>query len=199
MTNDQVMGALTFLGEAERLKDVLRSSHTSTGRRESTAEHTWRLCLMAVVFEDAFDGIDFAKLLKICVIHDLGEALNGDVPAVEQGGDAGRSARERADLRDLAAALDEPTRAGIMALWDDYEGASSPEGVLAKGLDKLETILQHTQGRNPEDFDYEFNLAYGRERTSAHPLLAAIRDALDQRTRARLSQQGRPSPASNTR
>ena len=187
MTSDQVTGALTFLREAERLKSVLRSSHTSTGRRESTAEHTWRLCLVAVVFAD---GIDLAKLLKICVVHDLGEALNGDVPAVEQGGDAGRSARERADLGELAAALDGSKRAEVMALWDEYETASSFEGVLAKGLDKLETILQHNQGRNPASFDYRFNLAYGRERTSAHPLLATIREALDQDTRARLSRLG---------
>ena len=145
---------------------------------------------MAVVFADAFEGVDVAKLLKICVVHDLGEALNGDVPAVEQGGDAGRSARERADLHELAAALDEAKRAEIMALWDEYETASSFEGVLAKGLDKLETILQHNQGRNPASFDYGFNLAYGRERTSAHPLLAAIREALDQDTRAKLPRQG---------
>ena len=190
MTNNQVIGALSFLREAEKLKDVLRSSHTSTGRPESTAEHTWRLCLMAIVFADAFDGIDLAKLLKICVIHDLGEALNGDVPAVEQAKDASKSARERADLRELADALDESKRAEIMALWDEYENASSFEGVLAKGLDKLETILQHSQGRNPADFDYEFNLSYGRKQTSAHPLLATIRDVLDQGTRARLPRQG---------
>ena len=75
---------LKFIGEAERLKNVLRRSHTSEGRQESTAEHTWRLCLLAMVFEDQLPGLDFAKVLKMCVVHDLGEAIHGDVPAVIQ-------------------------------------------------------------------------------------------------------------------
>jgi putative hydrolase of HD superfamily len=72
-----------------------------------------------------------------------------------------------------------------LSLWDEYEAATSVEARLAKGLDKLETILQHTQGANPPDFDYAFNLAYGRQYTSADPLLAAIRARLDQETARR--------------
>jgi len=52
-----------------------------------------------------------------------------------------------------------------------------------KALDKLETILQHTQGLNPADFDYEFNLGYGRRYTDATPFLAALREVLDDETR----------------
>lgn len=66
---------LEFLRGAERLKSVLRSAHTSTGRRESTAEHTWRLCLFAMVLEHRLPGLDIARVLKLCVVHDLGEAL----------------------------------------------------------------------------------------------------------------------------
>ena len=55
---DHIQGRLTFLQEAERLKSVLRSAHTSTGRAESTAEHTWRLCLMAMCFADQLAGLD---------------------------------------------------------------------------------------------------------------------------------------------
>ena len=61
--------------------------------------------------------------------------------------------------------------------------------MLAKGLDKLETILQHNQGRNPAEFDYAFNLTYGLKQTSAHPLFAEIRAILDEETRARLLEQ----------
>src|SRR3712207_8775567 len=57
----------------------------------------------------------------------------------------------------------------IVGLWDEYESARSREAAIAKGLDKLETILQHTQGRNPPDFDYAFNLGYGqRYRSEEH-------------------------------
>ncbi|MEI4220283.1 MAG: HD domain-containing protein [Candidatus Dasytiphilus stammeri] len=66
------MVRLQFIREAEKLKDTLRSSFTSQGRQESTAEHSWRLCLMALTFEDQLKSLNFAKLLKLCVIHDLG-------------------------------------------------------------------------------------------------------------------------------
>lgn len=69
--------------------------------------------------------------------------------------------------------------------------ASSPEAIIAKGLDKLETILQHNQGENPVDFDYAFNLGYGQRQTSAHPLLAEIRTLLDDETKER-AQASRP-------
>lgn len=187
MTTDEIRGTLEFLRQAEKLKDVLRSGHTSGGRPESTAEHTWRLCLMALVFADSLDGIDVAKLLKICIIHDLGEALSGDVPAVEQRPDDGKADRERADLAQLTQTLPARQRNEILSLWEEYESTASPEAVLAKGFDKLETILQHAQGLNPADFDYGFNLTYGLRQTSAHPLLAQIRSFLDGETAARQS------------
>jgi putative hydrolase of HD superfamily len=80
MLEDDIKGALDFLRSAEKLKDVLRSGYTSGGRPESTPEHTWRLCLMVIVFANALGDIDIAKLLKICIVHDLGEALSGDIP-----------------------------------------------------------------------------------------------------------------------
>jgi putative hydrolase of HD superfamily len=185
MSADRILGALEFLREAERLKSTLRSGYTSEGRPESTAEHSWRLCLMALVFADEFENIDALRLIKLCIVHDLGEALSGDIPAIYQTGDMNKSAQERADLETLTQALDPKKRAEILGLWEEYETAASPEAILAKGLDKLETILQHNQGKNPEDFDYVFNLGYGRKQTSAHPLLATIRAVLDEETQAR--------------
>jgi putative hydrolase of HD superfamily len=68
MAPHELQGCLDFLRECERMKNVLRSGHTSTGRPESTAEHTWRLCLMAMLFERELQGLDFGKLLKLCVV-----------------------------------------------------------------------------------------------------------------------------------
>ena len=185
MDRDALQGCLTFLRETERLKDVLRSAYTSSGRRESTAEHTWRLCLMAMVFERELGPIDFARLLKICIVHDLGEAVSGDIPAVEQRLDMNKAENERRDFLQLLAPLDEERRTELLALWDEYDRGSSPEAMLVKGLDKLETILQHNQGKNPPEFDYAFNLTYGEKYTSGHPLLRAIREMLDRDTSRR--------------
>jgi putative hydrolase of HD superfamily len=65
---------------------------------------------------------------------------------------------------------------------DEYEAAESAEAKLAKALDKLETILQHTQGDNPPDFDYRFNLGYGRQHTEGPPIIVMLREVLDRET-----------------
>ena len=191
MQTDALDGVLAFLRSAERLKTVTRSGWTSAGQRESVAEHTWRLCLMAMILYGRADGIDLGKLLRMCLIHDLGEAIGGDIPAPQQQGRGGKAEGERADLLELLAPLPQAVRAEITDLWDEYEAAESPEARVAKGLDKLETILQHTQGSNPDDFDYGFNLAYGQRYTAADPLLSALRARLDAET-ARRAAEHRP-------
>jgi 5'-deoxynucleotidase YfbR-like HD superfamily hydrolase len=190
MRADELDGVLAFLRAAERLKTVTRSGWTSTGKAESVAEHTWRLCLMAMVLYGRAEDVDLARLLKMCLIHDLGEAIGGDVPAPAQVAGSPKAGQERADLLSLVEPLPAAGRREILELWDEYEAASSPEAKVAKGLDKLETILQHTQGRNPDDFDYAFNLDYGQRYTAADPVLAALRARLDEATAQRARDAG---------
>lgn len=176
---------LTFLRSAEQIKDTLRTSYTTQGRRESVAEHTWRLCLMAMLLRGEFPEVDFERLVRICIVHDLGEAIGGDIPAIHQTANAPKSDRERRDFVELTGPLPARLRDEILGLWDEYEAAATPEAKLAKALDKLETLMQHNQGKNPPDFDYAFNLEYGRKHTGGHPLIEATRTILDSETRER--------------
>lgn len=185
MNATDIKGVLQFLRAAEQLKNTHRSAWTSGGQPESVAEHTWRLCLMALVLRDGFPEVDFARLMQICIIHDLGEAIGGDIPAIHQVPGESKAAQERADLLELLRPLPAPIRDRITALWDEYEAAATPEARLAKALDKLETIMQHNQGRNPPDFDYAFNLEYGTRYTRGEPLIETLRALLDAETAAR--------------
>jgi putative hydrolase of HD superfamily len=188
MDTSEIHGVLAFLRAAEQLKNTHRSAWTSGGQPESVAEHTWRLCLMALLLGDSFPDVDFARLVKICIIHDLGEAIGGDIPAIHQVPGESKAAQERADLLKLLEPLPERLRAEITGLWDEYEGAATPEAKLAKALDKLETIMQHNQGKNPPDFDYRFNLDYGKQHTRGNPLIEAVRELLDQDTARRAAE-----------
>lgn len=194
MTDAAVAGWLAFLRTTERLKDTLRSGHTAGGRQESTAEHSWRLCLFALLLGDALPGVDAARLMRICLVHDLAEALTGDIPAPAKDSAPDKSAAERAAMQALTAPLPAPARAEILGLWEEYEAATTREARLAKGLDKLETILQHSQGRNPPGFDLAYNLGYGRAETAVEPLLAQLRESLDAATRARLAEDALSPP-----
>ena len=189
MKTSELKGILEFLRHAEQLKNMTRSAWTSEGRSESVAEHTWRLCLMTLVFDKSFPNVDYAKLAKMCIIHDLGEAIGGDIPAVKQEANDGKAVQERQDLLLLLKPLPEHLQKEITGLWDEYEQAISPEAKLAKALDKLETILQHNQGKNPKGFDYRFNLEYGKKYTTEDPLIASLRMILDQEPKIRISNQ----------
>jgi putative hydrolase of HD superfamily len=191
MQTDEINAILTFLRRAEALKHTYRSAWTSKGDPESVAAHSWRLALMALVFAPAFPEIDLLRLLKICLVHDLGEAISGDIPAIHQTDGPEKALQEREDLLSLIDSLPKALRSELMTLWETYEAAASPEARLAKGLDKLETILQHNQGDNPDDFDYAFNLDYGRQYTREPALIAQLRHLLDIDTRLRSKQQER--------
>jgi putative hydrolase of HD superfamily len=144
---------------------------------------------MALVLAPHFPGIDLSKLLRICLVHDLGEAISGDISAALQSSLANKAEQERADLVQLVQPLPDVVRADLVALWDEYEAASSPEAKLAKGLDKLETILQHNQGAMPAGFDFLFNLEYGAAYTRDHPVLVALRQVMDAETQQRARDQ----------
>jgi putative hydrolases of HD superfamily len=183
MITDEILGILQFLRDAERLKNVYRTSWTSGGQPESTASHTWRLCLSALVFAKHFPEVNSERLIKLCIIHDLGEAIGGDIPAIHQQANAPKAEQERKDLITLLQPLPALLQQEIVALWDEYEAAMTPEAKVAKALDKLETLLQHNQGANPPDFDYIFNIGYARKFTDAVPLVAEIRQIIDEETR----------------
>ncbi len=188
MQPQRLTGLLAFLQEAERLKDTLRSGSTRQGRPESTAEHSWRLALMVLLFERELAGVDLSRLMKLCLIHDLGEAISGDVPAPLQRDGDDREKRERADFQTLCASLPADVSRDFLVLWDEYAQAETLEARLAKAFDKLETIKQHHL-MPPQSVEFhEFNLTYGRERTDVFPLTRQIRDIVDENTLQILSE-----------
>lgn len=174
---------LRFIREAERLKDVLRTAHTSTGRHESTAEHSWRLALLAAVLTGERPRLDMQRVLLMCLVHDLGEAYDGDIPAVAQMADGTKEAAELAAMDKLTRMLPPAAGTAIRKIWEEYEACQTPEARWVKALDKAETIIQHNQGANPADFDYAFNLTYGSGYFRDDDLLRDLRRLLDDETR----------------
>ena len=68
----------------EKFKRTMRHCYTSDDRKESVAEHCWRVALMANWMEDEFPEVDINKVIKMCLIHDLGECFTGDIPCFKK-------------------------------------------------------------------------------------------------------------------
>ena len=95
---DDLEKYLRFIREVERLKSVERTAWTTSGRRESTAEHSWRLALLAAVLTGERPELDMQRVVLMCLIHDLGEAFDGDVPAIAQTAPGVKAASELAAM-----------------------------------------------------------------------------------------------------
>ena len=175
-----------FIKEAEGLKSTLRTAWTAEGRQESTAEHSWRLALFAGVMCREFPELDREKILMMCLVHDLGERYSGDISAALKLDADDKLNQERADVQRICRFLPKEGAGEVSGLWEEYSQGITPEARFVKALDKAETIIQHSQGRNPAGFDYEFNLEYGKEYFDRDERLEALRSLIDAETRKRM-------------
>ena len=89
---------LDFIRTVEGIKSVTRTAWTKTGRQESTAEHSFRLALLALTLIDEFPELDAKKVLSMCLIHDLGELYAGDIPAISNTDPLAKSKQEYLDI-----------------------------------------------------------------------------------------------------
>ena len=168
---------LAFLARLEKLKCNTRHSWTSSGRHESVAEHSWRLAM-----------VDMDKVLRMCLIHDVGEAVTGDIPSFQKT-DANEET-ERQAIAELLSPLSDGLRGELTALFAEMDALATPEARVYKALDKLEVVVQHNEA--PLDtwlpLEYELNQTYGIPETAPFPPLAALREQARLDTLAKLAE-----------
>lgn len=179
---EQFRNIISFIKELERLKINTRTAWTSSGRQESIAEHSWRLSLFLIVLEDYFPDMDFNKVLRMSLIHDLGEAYEGDTSAKFAIHSEEKLKIEEEAIIKITAPLPSKLQQQFLALCREYNQGETREAKLVKALDKIETIIQHNQGANPADFDYQFNLDYGKKYSHFDPIIQLIRELADKET-----------------
>ena len=154
---------------------------------ESTAEHSWRLALLAAVLTGERPRLDMQRVLLMCLVHDLGEAYDGDIPAVAQMADGTKEASELVAIDKLTRMLPPAAGTAIRKIWEEYEACQTPEARWVKALDKAETARTDAEPDRGKplavDFDYAFNLTYGSGYFRDDDLLRDLRRLLDDETR----------------
>lgn len=166
---------LDILAVAERLKHTTRHSVAGDGRWESVAEHSWRAALMALLMQDELGDIDINKVIKMCLVHDLGEAFTGDIPAFLKTAEDGE--REEDLLRRWLASMPSNVRENMEALFDEMARMESGEARAYKAIDKLEALIQHNEaGRETWlPLEDELQLTYGIKECQCRPYLRGLR------------------------
>lgn len=179
---------LEALSVAERLKDATRHCYTKGGRHESVAEHSWMMTLMAFFIKDEFPEADMDKVIRMCIIHDLGEAFTGDIPTFEK-----TSANEKAEEELLSSWIDtlpENLRAEMTQLYDEMAKRETPEAKIYKAIDSLEALIQH----NISDLstwiekEYELNRTYADDKVAFSEYLKDLREEIRRDTLRKLGE-----------
>lgn len=184
-------GIVDVLGLAENLKTEMRHSWLSNGRQESVAEHTWMMSVAAVLMAPHLQHpVDLGQTLKLIALHDIAEAITGDIPYFEE------SARKDTKLADEAEAMEAmrgmlPAASGrlLFELWREYEDCETAEAKFARALDKLEVQHQHNLADLQTWTEQELDLVYTKmDRECAHDtalmtLLAVIRSRAERKMR----------------
>ena len=163
------------LAVAECLKDATRHCYTSRGRRESVAEHSWRITLMAYLVSDEFPEADLEKLMKMCLIHDLGEAFTGDIPTFEK---SEKDEEKEASLLDeWVKQLPEPFASEMLTLYREMEERQTLEARIYKALDNLEALIQHNESDISTwiPLEYDLQMTYGNEQVKFSEYLTELR------------------------
>lgn len=185
---------LQALHVAERLKDTTRHCYTSGGRHESVAEHSWRMTLMAYFVSDEFPELDMNQVIRMCLIHDLGEAFTGDIPTFQKTGSDEQ--KEKSLLLSWTASLPEPFAGEMTALYREMAARETPEAKLYKALDNLEAVIQHNESDISTwlPLEYSLNMTYGNDKVAFSDYLRQLREVIRSETCEKIRAAGENGP-----
>lgn len=138
-----LQSTIHFLKEIERFKTCERTCRTTNaGRAESDAEHSWHLAIFLILLENEFENIDFAKLLKMALIHDLPEIYAGDTNPY-RGDTVNKEENEKHAAGQLFDQLPDAAAKNLKALFREYANQETPEAKIVKSADKLMPLIQN--------------------------------------------------------
>ena len=143
---------IEFILEADKLKHILRRTILlDRSRRENSAEHCWHIALMVLVLGEhaAARDLDFLRVLKMLLVHDLVEIDAGDTYCYDDQGRKDQTRREEEGANRIFNLLPDDQAGIFRELWDEFEARKTPESKFANALDRLQPFLHNyfTEGQ----------------------------------------------------
>lgn len=169
--DERLKKQLDFILEIDKEKNILRQTHLSDhGRRENDAEHAWHMAIMAYLLKEySNEPIDVAKVMIMCLIHDVVEIDAGDTYAYDAEELKTQKAREEAAKERIYSLLPDDQKQDLQALFDEFEERKTPEAKFARALDNLQPLLLNNSNDGGDWREHQVTEAqvYGRQRRTA--------------------------------
>lgn len=138
---------LSFMVEIEKLKDVQRKTKpVGLARYENSAEHSWHVCLSALMLHKyANEPVDINRVIKMLLIHDLGEIDAGDT-IIYASETPENKAFEQAGIERVFALLPAGEAEPYLTLWTEFEAGETSDAKFAKAIDRVPPLLHNLHG-----------------------------------------------------
>ena len=164
--DERLKQQLDFTLEIDKEKNIFRQTHLSGhGRRENDAEHAWHMAIMAYLLREyANEPVDIAKVMLMCLIHDIVEIDAGDTFAYDEEGLKSQKAREDAAKERIFSILPDDQKKDLTALFDEFEYCETPESRYAHAMDNIQPLLLN-HSNNGDDWKQQQTTSaqvYGR-------------------------------------
>ena len=165
--DERLKRQLDFALEIDQEKNVFRQTHLSGhGRSENDAEHAWHMAVMAYVLREyANEEVDIAKVMLMCLIHDIVEIDAGDTYAYDEEGLQTQKAREDAAKERIFSILPEDQKSELVAVFDEFEEYRTAEARFAHAMDNLQPLLLNNSngGGDWREHGVTAGTVYGRQ------------------------------------
>lgn len=180
---------VAFLDKIEKLKSVPRHCVTSDGTQEYVAGHCWRMAMMAYLMKDELGEIDIDKVIRMCLWHDIGEAVTGDVPTFLK--NEAHEEAEKNEVDKLLSELPKPLYEEVSTLFAEIEALETKEAKVYKALDKLEAVIQHNESDISTwlPLEYELQQTYAAQNVVGFPFLESLQEQAVKRTKEKIAEQ----------
>lgn len=143
----EIESILDFIVEIEKLKDVQRKTRpVGLSRYENSAEHSWHVCISALMLKDYADElVDIDRVIRMLLIHDLGEIDAGDTIVYASETQEGKREEAKGVTR-LPKLLPEQLRETYLSLWYEFEAGESTDSKFARAIDRIPPLLHNLHG-----------------------------------------------------
>ena len=162
---------LAFALEIDKEKNIFRQTHLSGhGRNENDAEHAWHMAIMAYLLREySNEDVDIAKVMLMCLIHDIVEIDAGDTYAYDDDGLKTQEVREEAAKQRIFSLLPADQAQDMMALFDEFNAYETPESKFAHAMDNLQPLILNNSNDGGDWKAHHVNAehVYGRQRKTA--------------------------------
>ena len=165
--DERLKKQLAFALEIDKEKNIFRQTHLSGhGRNENDAEHAWHMAIMAYVLREySNEKIDVAKVMLMCLIHDIVEIDAGDTYAYDAENLKTQTARENAAKERIFSLLPDEQKEELIALFDEFEAFETPESKFAHAMDNLQPLMLNNSngGADWKEHEVTAQQVYGRQ------------------------------------